>query len=139
MNRICNRDSFKVVYFQHGVLDNSFTWVVHGASDSIAYSVHEEGYDAFLGNFRGIYPRKMAKWKDPKTYWDYNIDHYAKYDIPAFIETIQNTKIQELKETYYAKSDLTEQLIEEDIKSKLSITFIGHSLGGMTLPMYVIH
>lgn len=66
-------------------MDNSFTWVVHGPSDSVAYQAYEEGHDIFLGNFRGIYPRKMASWKDPKTYWDYNIDHYSKYDIPAFI------------------------------------------------------
>ncbi|CDW77487.1 ab-hydrolase associated lipase region containing protein [Stylonychia lemnae] len=139
MNRIVNSDAFKVVYFQHGVLDNSFTWVVHGPSDSIAYQSHEEGYDVFLGNFRGIYPRRLAAWKDPKTYWNYNIDHYAKYDIPAFLEKIHKIKHQELREKFYQKTDMTDDEITKDIDSKLTITYIGHSLGGMTLPMYVIH
>eukprot|EP00347_Sterkiella_histriomuscorum_P006181 403353751 len=138
MNRINNKEAFKVVYFQHGVMDNSFTWVVHGPSDSVAYQAHEEGYDVFLGNFRGIYPRKLAPWKDPSTYWDYNIDHFSKYDIPAFIEKIVEVKTQELRKSHYRGSQLSEIEIIEDIKSKLEITYIGHSLGGMTLPMYVI-
>jgi len=39
----------------------------------------------------------MAPWKDPSTYWDYNVDHLAKYDIEAFIKTIYDTKVEELK------------------------------------------
>ena len=35
LDRIVRRDTFNVVYFQHGVLDNSVTWVLHGPSDSI--------------------------------------------------------------------------------------------------------
>ena len=101
MNRICNKESFNAVYFQHGVLDNSYTWIVHGPSDSIAYQAYEHGFDCFLGNFRGVYPRKVAKWKDRRTYWDYNIDHLAKYDIEAFIKSIYETKMEELKEIHY--------------------------------------
>ena len=81
MNRIKKQDSFHVVYFQHGVLDNALTWVLHGPSDSIAYKTCDAGFDVYLGNFRGIYPRKISKLKDPNSYWNYNIDHLAKYDI----------------------------------------------------------
>lgn len=139
MNGIRNPASFNTVYFQHGVMDSSITWIVHGPSDSIAYQAYEEGYDVFLGNFRGIYPRKVAKWRDPKTYWNYNVDHLAKYDLQAFIETIYKTKIEELKKIYYSDSQLSEEEIVSQIKEKLTITYIGHSLGGMVLPMYVIH
>ena len=66
-------------------MDNSLTWIVHGPASSVAYQAYEQGLDVFLGNFRGIYPRKVAKQKDPKSYWDYNIDHLAKYDVAAFI------------------------------------------------------
>ena len=82
MNRICNQKSYNAVYFQHGVVDNSFTWVVHGPTDSIAYQAHEAAnFDVFMGNFRGIYPRKMAPGQDYSSYWKYNLDHFAKYDI----------------------------------------------------------
>lgn len=33
---------------------------------------------------------------------------------------------------------MTSDEIIQDIESKLTITYIGHSLGGMTLPMYVV-
>lgn len=85
MNRICNKLSFNVVYFQHGVVDNALTWIVHGPTNSIAYQAHESGFDVFLGNFRGVYPRKMAQGYDMSNYWNYNIDHLAKYDLAAFI------------------------------------------------------
>ena len=31
-------------------------------------------------------------------YWQYNIDHFAKYDIEAFIKRIYEVKKKELKE-----------------------------------------
>lgn len=81
----------------------------------------------------------MAKWKDSKTYWDYTIDDYSNHDIPSFIEKIHETKLQELKSIYYKDSSLNEEEITEEIKSKLTITYVGHSMGGMVLPMYVIN
>lgn len=80
----------------------------------------------------------MAEWKDARTYWDYNIDHLAKYDIQAFIKTIYDTKMKELKEIHYKNSMMSDEELNQIIKSKLTITYVGHSLGGMTLPMYLI-
>mmetsp|Transcript_34571 Transcript_34571/g.33782 ORF Transcript_34571/g.33782 Transcript_34571/m.33782 type:complete len:198 (+) Transcript_34571:848-1441(+) len=134
LNRIKNPSSFNVAYFQHGLLDNSFTWIVHGVHDSLGYQAWEAGYDVFLGNFRGIYPRRMAANRDIKDYWNYNIDDLANYDLRAFTETIFQTKMVELKQLYSG-----ENLSEEEIKSKLTITYIGHSLGGMVLPPYIIN
>jgi hypothetical protein len=59
---------------------------------------HNLGYDVFLGNFRGIYPRKLAKWKADSNahYWNYNIDHLAKYDLASFMKKIIEVKTQEL-------------------------------------------
>lgn len=81
MSRICNPKSFNAVYFQHGTFDNSFTWIVHGPASSVGYQAFEEGFDVFFGNFRGVYPRNLIPGKDPKSYWDYNIDDLAWYDI----------------------------------------------------------
>ena len=43
MHRVCNPSSFHVVYLQHGILDNSATWVLHGPGDAIAYQAFEQG------------------------------------------------------------------------------------------------
>ena len=44
-------------------------------------------------------------------------------------------KRKELKERMIG----TQEEIEKVIKEKLKITYVGHSLGGMVLPMYLIH
>ena len=44
-----------------------------------------------------------------------------------------------------AKDDLllnslpSQKEIETEVRSKIRITYVGHSMGGMTLPMYLIH
>ena len=53
----------------------------------------------------------MASYKDPKTYWDYNVDHLAKYDMQAFINIIFETKMKELKALYYKNTDMSEDEI----------------------------
>ncbi len=94
-----------------------------------------------MGNFRGVYPRKMAEGKDTKTYWDYNLDHFGKYDVAAFINKIHTLKMAELYEILKSESEgaLSDEDIYKIIDEKLKITFVGHSLGGMVLPMYLIH
>ena len=63
MDRVANSNSYKVVYFQHGYMDTSLSWVLHGQADSIAFVAADsdhlgEGFDVFAGNLRGIYPWK---------------------------------------------------------------------------------
>lgn len=54
-----------------------------------------------MGNFRGIYPRKMAKWRRPETYWDkVTIEEYANQDIKAFILKIREIKKEDLRNLY---------------------------------------
>ena len=97
LDRIANKPAFNVVLFMHGVLDTAQTWVVHGREKSAAYLAHRCGFDVFMGNFRGVFPRKLAPWKDKSTYWNYNVDNLAKQDIPAFLNTIYQLKIAEFK------------------------------------------
>ena len=81
------------------MLDNAQTWVVHGRDTSAAYLAHQLGYDVFMGNFRGVYPRKLAPWKEQSnvSYWNYNIDHLGKYDLAAFMDKIVQIKLKEIK------------------------------------------
>jgi hypothetical protein len=39
----------------------------------------------------------MAQWKKGEGYWDYSIDHIAKYDIHAFLSKIFKIKVEEFK------------------------------------------
>lgn len=99
----------------------------------MGFEALESGYDVYMGNYRGVYPRKVAPgFHGPDfDYWDYSIDHIAKYDIHAFLKAIMDTKTAEFKHIYPEKS-------EEQIKKELKIAYVGHSLGGMVLPMYLI-
>lgn len=138
MDRIARHDSFDVVYFQHGVVDSSFSWIVHGPKTSLAYKAYnEKKADIFMGNFRGVYPRKVASWRDPKkSYWDYTCDDYV-LDVQAFIERIVEVKTQEMAKSIFSDIESIEEVRAEVVK-RLKITYIGHSMGGMTLTMYVV-
>ena len=159
LHRVVNKGAFNVVYFQHGVLDNAQTWIVHGSDSSAGYQAHRLGYDVFMGNFRGVYPRRLASWKAQSgvSYWNYNIDHLGKYDLAAFMKKIIEVKVKEIKQlitqldqsenlrdksSFYDFSTftngLTEEELEAEIRSKIKITYVGHSMGGMTLPIYII-
>lgn len=76
-----------------------------------------------------------------KSYWKYSLDHLAHEDVKAFIYKIHSLKTQELKAIIKAdiQNRLSDKEIEAYIESKLNITFVGHSLGGMVLPMYLIN
>lgn len=63
----------------------------------------------------------------------------ATNDLEAFMKSIYEIKVKELKEIYYSESNMTSEQIQSEIEHKLTINYIGHSLGGMVLPMYVIN
>lgn len=70
MHRIANPVCFDVVYFQHGVMDNSVAWVLHGPNHGLGQlTASELGCDVFMGNFRGVHPRNQAKWRKKDDYW----------------------------------------------------------------------
>jgi hypothetical protein len=57
---------------------------------------------------------------------------YAEYDIKAFIKRIRHIKMKELRQIH-------KDLSEAELNKRLKITYVGHSLGGMTLLMYLIN
>ncbi len=59
MSRLINKGSFNVVFFYHGLFDTFWTWVIHGPGESMAFQARDSGYDVFMGNYRGVYPRKL--------------------------------------------------------------------------------
>ncbi|KAK1565153.1 hypothetical protein Q3G72_019994 [Acer saccharum] len=133
LERIPRRDSRKAVYLQHGILDTSMGWVSNGVVGSPAFAAYDQGYDVFLGNFRGLVSREhVDKNISSRQYWRYSINEHGTEDIPALIEKIHEIKTSELKLSH---PDLDEE-IGEDQPYKLCA--ICHSLGGAGILMYVV-
>ncbi|CAL0312456.1 unnamed protein product [Lupinus luteus] len=108
------RDARKAVYLQHGVLDSSMGWVSNGVVGSPAFAAYDQGYDVFLGNFRGLVSR----------------EHVNK-------NISSRQKIHELKtaELSLSKPDIKEEVNDEQLYKLCAIC---HSLGGAAMLMYVI-
>ncbi|XP_020532360.1 lipase member N isoform X2 [Jatropha curcas] len=133
LERIPRRDSRKAVYLQHGILDSAMGWVSNGVVGSPAFAAYDQGYDVFLGNFRGLVSREhVDKNISSRKYWQYSINEHGTEDIPAMIEKIHQVKTAELK---ISQPDLEEE-INGDQPYKLCA--ICHSLGGAGMLMYVI-
>ncbi|CBI15422.3 unnamed protein product, partial [Vitis vinifera] len=133
LERIPRRDSRKAVYLQHGILDSSMGWVSNGVVGSPAFAAFDQGYDVFLGNFRGLVSREHVDKKiSSREYWRYSINEHGTEDIPAMIEMIHQIKTSELKGS---KPDLKE---ETDDDQPYKLCAVCHSLGGAAILMYVI-
>mmetsp|Transcript_24675 Transcript_24675/g.38383 ORF Transcript_24675/g.38383 Transcript_24675/m.38383 type:complete len:122 (+) Transcript_24675:1500-1865(+) len=73
-------------------------------------------------------------------YWSYGIDHIARWDVYGFLTRILEIKVTEFKEMEpEACRGLSDIEIKKLVRAKLKITYIGHSLGGMILPMYLVY
>ncbi|XP_076888898.1 uncharacterized protein LOC143539471 [Bidens hawaiensis] len=135
LERIPRRDARKAVYLQHGVFDSSMGWVSNGVVGSPAFAAFDQGYDVFLGNFRGLVSREhVNKNISSREYWRYSINENGIEDIPAMIEKIHQVKTSELKEI--SERDTTEETNTTEQPYKLCA--ICHSLGGAAILMYII-
>lgn len=133
LERIPRRDAQKVVYLQHGVFDSSMGWVSNGVVGSPAFAAYDQGYDVFLGNFRGLVSRgHIDKNISSRQYWKYSINEHGTQDIPAMIEKIHQTKVTELENSQRN----VEEESGEDQPYKLCA--ICHSLGGAAILMYIL-
>merc|ERR1712212_1295814 len=79
--------------------------------------ITDNGYDVWMGNFRGnTYSRKHTSLNpNHKNYWDFTIDELARYDLPAMLSAV----------------------LEETTEGDLM--FVGHGLGStaaMAMPFY---
>ncbi|KAH7650942.1 Triacylglycerol lipase protein [Dioscorea alata] len=132
LERIPRRDSQKVVYLQHGILDSSMGWVSNGVVGSPAFAAFDQGYDVFLGNLRGLVSREhVDKNISSRKYWKYSINEHGTQDIPAMIEKIHQIKTAELNNSSEAESG---EMQEQPYK----LCVVCHSLGGAVMLMYVI-
>ena len=78
LERLSRKESKRVLYFQHGVVDNSFAWFGHVEGDSgsaIAFRMYDAGYDVFVGTLRGCsgstnHVRKISS----RDYWNFSVE-----------------------------------------------------------------
>lgn len=134
LERIPRRDSQKVVYLQHGILDSSMGWISNGIVGSPAFAAYDQGYDVFLGNLRGLVSREhIDKNISSRMYWKYSINEHGTKDVPALTDKIHEIKTSELK--------LSSQFHSEDMAGDhqpYKLAVVSHSLGGAVMLMYVI-
>ena len=81
-----------VVFFQHGLLSCSTTWIIQYPDLAPAFVMVRNGYDVWLGNNRGTtYSRKHESLnpdKDKK-YWEYSFPELGDFDAPAQIDFVR--------------------------------------------------
>ncbi|XWS48320.1 hypothetical protein CRYUN_Cryun13aG0065500 [Craigia yunnanensis] len=131
LERIPRRDARKAVYLQHGVFDSSMGWVSKGVVGSPAFAAFDQGYDVFLGNYRGSASREhVDKNISSRQYWRYSVNEHGTEDIPAMIEKIHEVKTAELK--------ISQPDEETNDEQPYKLCAIAHSLGGAVMLMYVI-
>ncbi|KAL6431802.1 hypothetical protein ACFW04_007357 [Cataglyphis niger] len=107
LHRIPGDNDSPPVLLQHGFLSNSAHWIILGKDKALPYLLADQGYDVWLGNFRGnTYSRAhISLSPSDSTFWDFSFNEMGIYDLPAMITFITNMRSQSLH------------------------TYIGHSMG----------
>lgn len=83
------------IILQHGLLDNSATWILFNKTYNLPYILAKQGYDVWMTNNRGnIHSLGHTdpvnhNWRDTfSQYWDFTYDELAKYDVRAHLDYI---------------------------------------------------
>ncbi|XP_073831789.1 lipase 3-like [Musca autumnalis] len=84
------------VLMMHGLISSSDAWVLRGPKDALAFNLADNGYDVWLGNFRGnpYGNRHVSLSTTDPTFWQYSWDNVAVDDLPATIDYILRTTKQ---------------------------------------------
>lgn len=94
IHRIRGKPGSRSVFLQHGLLGSSADWVMAGREKALAYMLADEGYDVWLGNFRGnTYSRAHVNLSSSDSkFWDFSWHELGIYDLPAMIQYIITLK-----------------------------------------------
>ncbi|KAI8894203.1 Alpha/Beta hydrolase protein [Globomyces pollinis-pini] len=97
VHRIPNQKSSALpILLWHGLSNCSELFVSSSPARSLAFVLHDAGFDVWLANTRGNkYSFGHSKldlntWSGLSEYWSYSIDHLAEYDLPATVDFILN-------------------------------------------------
>lgn len=91
------------ILMQHGLLGSSGGYVTGGRS-SLAFYLHQAGYDVWLGNNRcGFEPKHRfyeGNLMHNEQYWDWDIRELAYYDLPCIIDNVLSHKPDHMTLSY---------------------------------------
>jgi lysosomal acid lipase/cholesteryl ester hydrolase len=83
------------VILQHGLIDNSATWLIPNKSISLSFTLVEEGYDVWMTNSRGtvnsyehMHPETHNVRKISSDFFRFTFGDMAQYDLPAYLDYI---------------------------------------------------
>ncbi|KAG0607690.1 hypothetical protein M758_8G047800 [Ceratodon purpureus] len=142
LERIPRRESRKVVFLQHGILDSSISWVSNGVVGSQAFAAFDQGYDVYLGNLRGLASREhVDKHISSKKYWSFSVNEHGTQDMPAMINKIHELKMLELPGPSHSGSKDGENSRSVDYSPEhlpYTLCGIAHSLGGAAILIYLV-
>lgn len=72
----------------HGLMMSSDAFVISG-KDSLAFELARSGFDVWLGNLRGNRYTSHEKFSSTnQEFWDFSLDQFARFDIPAMVKYI---------------------------------------------------
>ncbi|XP_061386641.1 lipase 3-like [Musca vetustissima] len=79
-----------IALMMHGLLSSSDAWILRGPQDAIPFNLADNGYDVWLGNFRGNpYSNRHTTLPDTdRRFWQYSWDDVAAKDLPTTIDYI---------------------------------------------------
>ncbi|KAH0949508.1 hypothetical protein HN011_007074, partial [Eciton burchellii] len=106
-----NKGKNKVVFIQHGILASSDSWVLFGPGKDLAFLLADQGYDVWIGNFRGnTYCRSHKEMTiyDHK-FWQFSFHEMGMMDLPTMLDYVLN------------------------YTQEKSLNYIGYSMGTTTL------
>jgi pimeloyl-ACP methyl ester carboxylesterase len=73
----------------HGIATNDRQWDVNFPKNAnFARFLHAQGYDVWIGNFRG-FGTPGFRSEAPRSNKQWTVDHYAAFDIPAMVDLIE--------------------------------------------------
>lgn len=95
-----SRKTGKPLLLMHGLFDSSDTWFLRG-NKSIGFALIDEGFDVWVGNFRGNRYGRKHEVLDPDRharFWNYSFHEIGYYDAAATVDYILGvTGVNQLK------------------------------------------
>lgn len=143
IHRIPGSKKSKPVFLQHGIFGSSADWVTTGKEKALAFILANQGYDVWLGNFRGnAYSRAhISKSTSDPQFWDFSFDEMGTYDLPAMISYITSQTLEPLhtyigysmgSTSFYIMATKRPE-IAKTVKMMISFAPVAF-LGNMTIP-----
>ena len=84
------------MFLQHGLLASSADWVVMGPDHGLAFILADQGYDVWLGNYRGnTYSSEHVRGRMDGKYWHFSWDEMARYDLPTMLHHMMEASGQD--------------------------------------------